>query len=82
MSEWISVRERLPELNERVLGFEKNTVNKNMVYTCDTVIEVCHRAHMCYGGWINDAGFSIGERPFDVEVTHWMPLPDGPKDNA
>ena len=25
MSEWISVKERLPELNERVLVFEKKT---------------------------------------------------------
>lgn len=78
MNEWISVHDRLPEIGLRVLVFEKNTVNKNMVYTCDTDIEVCYRANMCYGGWIDDAGFSIGERPFDVEVTHWMPLPCAP----
>ena len=82
MNDWISVKERLPEIHERVLAFEKNTVNENMVYTCDTTIEVCYRANMCVGGWIDDAGFAVGERPFDVEITHWMPLPDEPKDNA
>lgn len=82
MSEWISVKERLPEINERVLVLEKNTENENMVYTCDTTIEVCYRADMCVGGWIDDAGFALGERFYDVEVTHWMPLPEIPEELA
>lgn len=31
MNEWISVHDRLPEIGVRVLVFEKNTVNENMV---------------------------------------------------
>ena len=41
MNEWISVHDRLPEIGVRVLVFEKNTVNENMVFTNEENIEVC-----------------------------------------
>lgn len=67
--EWISVEERLPELDEDVLCF--------------------------YRGWRGECGYTVGSvqswngmwglevDPDDYgldEVTHWMPLPEAPKE--
>lgn len=55
MNEWISVHDRLPEIGVRVLVFEKNTVNENMVFTNAENVEVCRRTFMCASGWVDDA---------------------------
>lgn len=78
MNEWISVHDRSPEIGVRVLVFEKNTVNENMVSTNAENVEVCRRAFMCASGWVDDAGFALDDRPYNVEITHWTPLPCAP----
>ena len=63
-NEWVSVEERLPRLRENVL--------------------VCAYWHEHWGvhmGWNSGHGWSVscglGQRS-DVQVSHWMPLPEPP----
>jgi hypothetical protein len=67
-SEWISVEDRLPEENTDVLiyrgGFRGDLMN---VYT-----------YMGHNEWEDEYGYwSITD---DEGITHWMPLPEPPKD--
>lgn len=64
MSEWISVKDKLPEEFEEVLTFGSGEYE--VLSFLDTkAIGKCWEDK---GGWW---------RPFD-EVTHWMPLPEPP----
>jgi hypothetical protein len=65
MSEWISVKERLPETNELCI-----------VYT-----EFRALVPALYGNesWIFDEGQGWSEKRLSY-VTHWMPLPKPPGD--
>jgi len=61
--EWIEVKDRLPEEDQRVIYWFEHT---GVHYGKFTMTE--HGA--CFygpGGWLTD------------DVTHWMPLPDPPK---
>ena len=62
-SRWISVKERLPENNTRVIGF--------MAWKAMTAVERQ-----------NNKWYSIDhlESLPDEAVTHWMPLPEPPKE--
>jgi hypothetical protein len=63
MSEWISVKDRLPANRTSVLVWCPERRNKYTAYWAD-------------GEWTHFAGFfSFVEE----EVTHWMPLPEPPK---
>ena len=70
MSEWISVKERLPESQADVL-----------------VVAFWHEHRQTMIGWHSDMGkkwrvvTSHGERE-PGGVTHWMPLPDPPKEGC
>jgi len=70
MSEWISVKERLPEDDVSVLavvyGFPKAGIELRGAYQ--------FAMYVAADGWI------IGEYPAweDANVTHWMPLPEPP----
>ena len=63
-NEWVSVEERLPRLRENVL-----------------VCAYWHEHWGVYMGWNSGHGWSvscgIGQRS-DVQVSHWMPLPEPP----
>ena len=70
MSEWISVKDRLPEARVDVL--------------------ICAGVEMCVG-YFNYGFFypssaktsydmASSELDFECEVSHWMPLPEAPKD--
>ena len=71
MTEWISVKDRLPKKHEWVLvHIESNFDTKKF-----------------HVGYLMTKNFMIGARPGDCdgeqetsEVTHWMPLPKPPKD--
>jgi len=57
--QWISVKDRLPEPNTRVLVYAKQGSYMNLRID-----------HICNGRWF-----------FSMMVTHWMPLPELPKEN-
>ena len=63
-NEWVRVEERLPRLRENVL-----------------VCAYWHEHWGVYMGWNSGHGWSVscglGQRS-DVQVSHWMPLPEPP----
>lgn len=61
--EWISVKDKLPLLYDRVL----------CLYETGTM-EVSFR--------VSKKGFCYEEFKTTGKVTHWMPLPEPPKENA
>ena len=63
MSEWISVKDRLPEVNELCIV---NTEWRGVVLAT-------------YGSesWIFDEGQGWSEKAFSY-ASHWMPLPEAP----
>lgn len=62
-NEWVSVKERLPELGERVLFTEG-------VFVCEGYVSQ-------YNNWFRSNGMKWDM--FRTEVTHWMPLPAPPE---
>lgn len=66
-NEWISVKERLPEGEVDVLA--------RCYYNANWCLQVCHLSHWIKGNWFTSVA---GQR---VEASHWMPLPEPPKEN-
>jgi hypothetical protein len=64
MTEWISVKDRLPAKHECVLIYDS----------------VCHNIYMEWRDDDLDVWFSEEYLPDFVYVTHWMPLPEPPKE--
>lgn len=71
--EWVSVKERLPEREEYVLMLVSG---KFSCLAFDHAYMIGH--HAGAEGWIVDE-YPEWENP---GVTHWMPLPDAPKEDA
>lgn len=71
---WISVDERLPEVSDLVLVIANGKPKENV-----ELINACLIASF-WGdeGWIAD-GFDGWDK---LKVTHWMPLPESPKEEA
>jgi len=67
---WIPVTERLPEVNKYVLGYFKDG---SMTAVCLFDID----EHMTFWRACTDEGW---EADCDSEPTHWMPLPEPPKE--
>ena len=68
--EWIDVNDRLPENNSDVLVYDSDY---NTVYSANYNSKYFNQT----GFWLNEAG---GEYQYEFEyVTHWMPLPEPPK---
>ena len=66
MSEWISVKDRLPETNKEVLVYRGGYIGGLMnVYT-----------YVGNDTWEDDYGF--WSRTDDDGITYWMPLPEPP----
>ena len=68
--EWIPVTERLPSYGDWVLGIGP----QNGYYVC----EYRGMSHFVYGGdspWFSSKGKA-------VNITHWMPLPEPPKEET
>nr|DAQ76224.1 MAG TPA: Protein of unknown function (DUF551) [Bacteriophage sp.] len=72
MPEWISVKDRLPEIYEDVLVIASGNPRKNITLS----------AAYCFG-YISRDGWVIEEYPEweNAYVTHWMMLPDPPKED-
>jgi hypothetical protein len=64
--EWISTKERLPELNTKVLVFKKNGGLFQMEYFS---IDGAEFFWWGFGEWHNQTR----------QITHWMPLPKPPE---
>lgn len=67
--EWISVKDRMPKIGERVLVYD--------TFWRDVYI-LCLMQNVNDGNirWYNrDTGWYVGD-----DVTHWMPLPEPPKE--
>lgn len=64
---WISVEERLPELNQGVLIYFKGYITGGHIIKVDHLIKY----HNNPAEWKYTQGLS--------KITHWMPLPEPPK---
>ena len=64
--DWISVKDRLPEKNKSVIGWYKDNPFSKF---CPEVVSWNGK------GWV----FVYGRR-YVTAVTHWMPLPEPPKE--
>lgn len=67
MSDWISVEERLPKVGDKVLLYEHDGFLRNIC-----VDLITDYANACLMRDEYDARWDA--------VTHWMPLPEPPKD--
>ena len=86
MSEWISVKDRLPEMSEHYQGEDVLVCidyrPDDPDTTEDTYVSIDHVAFNCFG----QGEFSCErDDPRDGEpspyfVTHWMPLPEPPEE--
>lgn len=66
--EWISVKDRLPEMNKTVLIVRSGSVEIGFYNAKDKRFYVPNES--AFDGW-----------PIPVDgVTHWMPLPEPPKE--
>jgi uncharacterized protein YkuJ len=74
MSDWISVEDRLPEMKEIYTGSPKRArvIGFTGHYVCEVRYEETYAKRI--------ANWYQGERR--QSVTHWMPLPDTPKETA
>lgn len=78
---WIPVTEKLPELNQRVLVY---AIGKIDGFIGEHVIEICKR--FVQRILPSSPGYETWSSPYqyfhtDFEITHWMPLPEPPKEN-
>lgn len=72
--EWINVKDRLPPEKEIILAWALYPSGG-----CDlTDIYVCRECF--YAPGYSESGFVFREYDCSYEVTHWMPLPEGPKE--
>lgn len=80
MSEWISVEDRLPDVDEQVIVFAEGKIDG---FIGDTVMAVSRRyyplrscnAESTYIDWVAPWAYFL----VDYKITHWMPLPQPPK---
>ena len=78
--EWISVKDRLPETKENPLTMDFQEV----ICFCDFGGRPKRTDVRTYGfgqrSWEKEPHFLHGQQIMDGVVTHWMPLPEPPKE--
>ena len=73
MSEWIPVTERLPS----------EELDFYLCYTDAGIVVECLWTNNKYGlGPFGDWGWRLMDVPQHQKVTHWMPLPEPPKEES
>lgn len=82
MSEWISVEDRLPEDGVFVLVYySKSMTDKEYprIWT-ENAFRYCLAQHFSEieNAWYEEIN---GEPSYIIDPSHWMPLPQPPKDN-
>lgn len=75
VGKWISVKDRLPEEGVLVLVAFDVDFGLGETRTVDTAMR--QESVFCGGGLDNYLAF-----PCEVDVTHWMPLPEPPKEGT
>lgn len=68
-NKWISIKEKLPKVGQKVLVFVKSDNNKWSDIRLDEIYEKKGNKY-----WTNFNGFITS-----AEITHWMLLPPAPK---
>lgn len=79
MAEWISVKDKLPELGKEVLVY---AIGKSEYFLGDSIITISYQYEFKWFSWSKDEVI-MWHSPLDYfntnyEVTHWMPLPNPP----
>ena len=74
MNEWISVKERLPEEGEEYAVVVSGKPCRNV--TLDNAIELA--VYDRDEGWI----LEMWQEWTNANITHWMPLPEPPKEEG
>ena len=78
---WISVEERLPELDENVLVYAVGKEEEG--FGGEHATAICHRYVLrLFPTLLGNEVWSEPWRYFhtDYEITHWMPMPEPPKE--
>lgn len=81
MAEWISVKDRLPDVKQKVLVY---AVGKTDGFYGESEIAVTER-YRPWSSWNPESTYVDWVAPYpyflkDYEITHWMPLPTMPKE--
>jgi hypothetical protein len=79
--EWISVKERVPPLDEPFLGYDPKKEKMERIYVLIYKPKVEYIGEFKYLSRDECYLEASGEGYFNWEPTHWMPLPLFPKDN-
>lgn len=75
MSKWISVKDSLPEIkDDSVLAYFAENGGMDMVHIKDYFGDVT--------GGIVDGVQTYTKMYLHIGITHWMPLPEAPKEQA
>lgn len=79
---WISVKDRLPELEEEVLVYASGKIDgffgKNVIAICSRYEQKIYPSAPGYERWSSPWQYFHT----DYEITHWMPLPEPPKEET
>lgn len=79
MTEWIGIKDALPPFGEKVLLYgikeHEDSADIHLGSYCNTLI---HDEYRNYVG--EEAQFWASEYGYDIDVTHWMPLPRAPNE--
>jgi hypothetical protein len=77
MSEWVIVKNALPKFNTKVLIYDENS-NEMEIATLELNTDDYYQdGYNQYLSWVNKEFFSDIKNP-----THWMPLPNPPKEEV
>lgn len=80
MDEWISIEERLPEFGEAVLLAEVPLHSD--LKTCPVLVGYLHRIDGTGYHFKTPPSAPHGREEMQWRFTHWMPLPDPPKEES